>query len=59
MTSAFAPIISTSYFFRTPLVQASAQLSAVWPPMVGRMAILDFGSLATLAGDDLFDELRA
>ena len=39
MASAVAPIISTPYFLSTPCFsRASAQLSAVCPPMVGRMA---------------------
>ena len=39
MTSAFAPIISTPYFFSAPEAsRARAVFSAVWPPMVGRSA---------------------
>ncbi len=39
MASGVAPIISTPYFSSTPSrSRSSAQLSAVWPPMVGRMA---------------------
>ena len=39
MASAVAPIISTSYFSSTPIFFSdSAQLSAVWPPMVGSSA---------------------
>ena len=34
-----APIISTPYFASTPcLCRSSAQFSAVWPPIVGRIA---------------------
>ena len=34
-----APIISTPYFSSTPcFARSSAQLSAVWPPMVGSSA---------------------
>jgi hypothetical protein len=36
---ALAPIISTPYFSSTPWrARSSAQLSAVWPPMVGSTA---------------------
>ncbi len=39
MASLVAPIISTPYFSSTPcLARSSAQLSAVWPPMVGSSA---------------------
>ena len=39
MASALAPIISTPYLASTPcLSRSSAQLSAVCPPMVGRIA---------------------
>lgn len=39
MASGVAPMSSTPYLASTPWRQrSSAQLSAVWPPMVGRMA---------------------
>ncbi len=39
MASGVAPIISTPCLSSTPLRhRSSAQFSAVWPPMVGRMA---------------------
>ena len=39
MASREAPIISTPYFSSTPCrARSSAQLSAVWPPMVGSSA---------------------
>jgi hypothetical protein len=39
MASAVAPIISTPNFSSTPIFfSARAQLSAVWPPMVGSSA---------------------
>ena len=39
IASGVAPISSTLYLSSTPWRQrSSAQLSAVWPPMVGRMA---------------------
>ena len=39
IASGEAPISSTLYFSSTPLLcRSSAQLSAVWPPMVGRIA---------------------
>ena len=39
IASSVAPISSTSYFANTPcLAKSSAQLSAVCPPMVGKMA---------------------
>ena len=39
MASGVAPISSTLYLSSTPLRhRSSAQLSAVWPPMVGRIA---------------------
>ena len=39
MASGVAPISSTLYLSSTPLChRSSAQLSAVWPPMVGRIA---------------------
>ena len=39
MASGVAPISSTLYLSSTPLRhRSSAQFSAVWPPMVGRIA---------------------
>ena len=39
MASGVAPISSTSYLAKTPWCHKSkAQLSAVWPPMVGKIA---------------------
>jgi hypothetical protein len=41
MAWALAPIISTPYFFSTPLLcKAIAVLSAVWPPSVGKSTSL-------------------
>ena len=53
IASALAPISSTLYFFSRPSrCSAIAVLSAVWPPMVGRMASgLSFSMiLATMSG---------
>ena len=39
MASALAPISSTPYFSSMPFLRSdSAQLSAVWPPIVGSSA---------------------
>ena len=39
IASSVAPINSTLYFANTPLrAKSSAQFSAVWPPIVGRIA---------------------
>ena len=53
MASALAPIISTPYFASTPICSSfSAQLSAVWPPIVGSSASgLSFAMIvATISG---------